>query len=106
MINIIIISIDRFPMKMLLHLLLVIFSSAQVLLMVSSTGDYSRNQEHVWYYLFLNSAADYNGVDFPKKFQVSDISTLVQLVNTSVSNYYALANDNMIEDYYPEYLSK
>ena len=35
-------DIDKFPLKLIIHILLVVFTSLQVSLMVTQTGDYSR----------------------------------------------------------------
>ena len=46
--------VDHFPWKLLIHLILILLSSAQVIMIMEYTGDYSRRAEVHWLHTFLD----------------------------------------------------
>ena len=104
--------VDRFPWKLLIHILLIILSSAQVLILVDRTGDYSRIQEVQWIHIFLNGSVSFmiGMIQFVQQdiqtegltsryMYIYDLHTLSDFVNQSVQSYYNIESKDTIEEY-------
>jgi hypothetical protein len=80
---------NRFPYKMIIHMLLLIFTTCQVVLKVSESNKYSRSQERFLYNMFIDEsdkrATDYNKIAY--LYTAEDIKNHVQ---TSISNFFNL----------------
>ena len=57
---------NRFPWKMLLHIVIVMLATLQVIMIINSSGSYSRRFEKSFYFLFMDSEVDYTDKDFPR----------------------------------------
>jgi len=47
-------KLDRFPWMMIIHILLLIFTTSQAILIVGNKTQYSRSQERIFYNLFID----------------------------------------------------
>lgn len=79
--------VDRFPWKFLIHILLVIGCTAQVLFLNVSEGKHFRSHELVFYNQFFKEDL-YTDIGFERFQNIFTLDELVQLVNTSVTNYF------------------
>jgi len=82
-------KLGRFPYKMIVHLLLVIFTTLQVVLIVAETNKISRTHERFLYNMFIDDSdkrsMDYNRMAY--LFSVDDVKTHV---GNSLRNFYSL----------------
>lgn len=88
---------DKFPWKLVIHILLVILSTAQVVLMVIPNGQYSYNQYTIWNKLFCNLEAGPEDTEITNSFHLFSIADINSFVNITVEviliqNYYHVNN--------------
>ena len=87
----------RFPWKLIIHILLVIGTAAQAILILSSTTQYSRSQERIFYDNFL-SEVNKNDLSFNrfaylftledlKKSVLSSLDVIKNYLNIKILNY-------------------
>jgi hypothetical protein len=86
----------RFPWKMVFHILLVIATTAQAILIISKTTEYTRAQERFIYNNFI-SDSDKTQVDYPRMLYLYSISQLKSHLNNSISNYYNIKDVSLEE---------
>lgn len=83
----------RFPWKLIIHVLLVIGTAAQAILILSSTTQYSRSQERIFYNNFV-SEVDKNELSFKRFMYIFSLEELISSVNNSlavsINKYYKL----------------
>lgn len=88
---------NRFPTKLTLHILLLILTSTIVSVSVQESQSQLRAQQYVWYKKFLLNA-DGEDVpvmdDFNREKRIFTVDDLKGFVNTSLTNYYAMASSN------------
>lgn len=94
---------NRFPFKLILHALLVIFTSMTMQAQVVPNQLMLRSQQNIWYRKFLlNGANDSVPTmdDFNRVKLIFNTKELVDFVDTSLANYYQLfANKSHFENY-------
>ena len=78
----------KFPMKMFAHIALVIFTTLQVVLLVSQTNQYFRAQEQIINDMFIGSSNKLKKLYTPKQVR--------QLVIDSVKHFYSI-NEHSLE---------
>jgi hypothetical protein len=79
----------RFPTKMIVHLLLVIFTTCQAVLIVAEHNKYSRSQERFLYNMFIDSD-DKRQVDYNRVAYLYSVEDVKNHVRGSVNNFYGL----------------
>lgn len=75
---------DRFPWKLVIHILLVILTTCQVVLMVIPNGQYSYNQYIIWNKLFCNLEASSEDTDVTNSFNLFSIEDIRGFVDITV----------------------
>jgi hypothetical protein len=90
---------NRFPWKMMLHIVLLMVVTAQIILIIDHSGGYSRSEEAFFFDRFLNEDADYNEVDFQKDRYFYSIEDLRDFVKESIDNYYGIEDSDAFEKY-------
>lgn len=84
---------DNFPWKLLVHIIVLIFSSAQIMLIVNFTGLYSRSSHRVWLTQFFDEEIEINTLDYDDVKFFYDISEFRDHIQKSVENYYAIGTE-------------
>ena len=84
---------NKFPWEMFIHICLVLVASTQVLLFVASIGGYSRNDQNVFFKLFLDEGITMEEVKNPvlyKYFYTTDElkEHINQSFNTAILNIF------------------
>lgn len=74
----------RFPWKMILHFLLVIGTSAQAILIINGTTQYTRAQERIFYDNFVGEI-DKTALDYDRYAYIFNIQELRDSVKSSVT---------------------
>ena len=75
---------DKFPWKLVIHILLVILTTSQVVLMVIPNSQYSFNQYVIWIKLFCNLNAGQDDTDVSNSFNLFSIKDVNTFVNATV----------------------
>lgn len=88
----------RFPWKMILHFLLVIGTSAQAILIINSTTQYTRAQERIFFDSFVDEI-DKTDLDYSRYTYLFNIQELKDSVtkSVSVSKYNRLISIKLIK---------
>ncbi|CAG9325808.1 unnamed protein product [Blepharisma stoltei] len=97
-----------FPWAMVIHLLLVLFASCQVVLIINSSALYSYSQLMLWNQLFLNKDVQGSDTSLSYTFTLFRINKLQSYVQETVEKYYDI-NSHAIDNYsfkYNEYGDK
>lgn len=79
-----------FPWGFLFHILVLLATTAQVLLVINNLGVYSRSQQHIWYHLFQGNGAESNDVVFNPNRHLFTISSLTEHIQHCVDTYFGL----------------
>lgn len=96
---------NRFPYKLMLHILLLILMSILVSTVVSDSQSQLRAQQFVWYSKFILNDEDDDPVpvmdDFNREKRFFTVDDLKEFVNTSLNNYQDMKDDpdNEFEEY-------
>lgn len=75
---------DRFPWKLVIHVLLVILTTAQVVLLVLPNGQYSYNQYIIWNKLFCNLDAESSDTEVTNSYNLFDIQSVNSFVSKTI----------------------
>ena len=89
---------NRYPKKMLIHMMLIFLTSLQVLVTIHSDTNYSRTHSLVLDRLFLTPEGESDDLSERRTRNIFTIQELTNFVNQSVYNYYHL-NDFSLEKY-------
>jgi len=90
---------NRFPWKMMVHIVLVMVVTTQIVLVIQSSGGYSRSEEAFFFQTFLNDQAEYNGVDFEKNRNFYSINEVREFINKSIDSYFNIEEADTFEVY-------
>jgi hypothetical protein len=82
-------KLGRFPYKMIVHILLVIFTTFQVVLIVGETNKISRSQERLFYNMFIDDS-DKRSLDYDRMAYLFSVDDVKEHVRNSVNNFYSL----------------
>jgi hypothetical protein len=88
----------RFPWKLLIHLLLVLLTSLQVVLILIPLNTYSISQMTLWNKLFLNPNADSDDTSLVFSFNIFSIKDLEDYILT-VNQVYFNLNEYTVDEY-------
>ena len=86
----------KFPWIFINHLLLAILGACQIIFILSKITDYSRQQQRLFYKLFLNDS-DMEGVDgdYDKKKYIYSIEELKSYISNSVDNFFTIKDKSL-----------
>lgn len=93
----------KFPWKLVVQLLLITFTTCQVIFIVNRSTTYSYNQYTLWNKLFLNKDVQGSDTTITNSYNIFGINSLKNFVQETVDNYYDI-NSVTIDDY--KYLYK
>jgi len=85
----------------MLHVLLIVVCTAQVILVIGSTGAYARADQNLFFTLFLDEGIETEDPDAQKYTNIFNIQKLAGFARKSLDNYFSLQNDadNYFESY-------
>lgn len=83
----------RFPWKLIIHLLLLIGTSAQAMLILGNTTKYTRAQERIFYDNFLDEV-DKSTLEFSRYAYFFTIGDLKDSISKSISNFYSFKENS------------
>lgn len=86
-------SFGKFPYLLLFNILLVIFSSIQILIVINSNTNYKRRQERILYKKFLNNEDQETEIN--RFYYLQSISELKEFIKLSIENYYKFSHNNI-----------
>ena len=75
------IAYGRFPWKMLVHVVLVMFVTFLIIWSVETTGGYSRSELLIFYRMFVDDGIEVNAVDFETTKYFYNLSEVTDFVN-------------------------
>lgn len=84
----------RFPWKMIIHILLVIATTAQAILIIANTTKYTRSQERLFYNIFV-SDSDKTSIDYPRMTYLYSVYELREHVSSSIESFYNFQADSL-----------
>lgn len=79
---------------MIAHILLVIFTTCQILLIVGEKNKFSRSQEHLIYNMFLDQS-DKRDVDYSKIAYLYNLQDIKNHVNESLRNFFFIKEKSL-----------
>ena len=90
---------NKFPYKLFIHSLLVVFTSLQILFLMKSKTTFTRSQERLFYDAFVSESdrTDYPYPRFKHLFTVNDVR---QHVKNSVKNFYLFPGNSLEQVYF------
>eukprot|EP00344_Euplotes_crassus_P009399 CAMPEP_0197016180 /NCGR_PEP_ID=MMETSP1380-20130617/77239_1 /TAXON_ID=5936 /ORGANISM="Euplotes crassus, Strain CT5" /LENGTH=154 /DNA_ID=CAMNT_0042442733 /DNA_START=6 /DNA_END=466 /DNA_ORIENTATION=+ len=92
---------NHFPYKLVAHILLMIICTAQVILVIGSSGSYSRSQQNLFYRLFLDDEFESEDPATEKIVHEFSLTEFSGKVRTYLDNYYSLGEE--VNDYFEDY---
>ncbi|CAI2359815.1 unnamed protein product [Moneuplotes crassus] len=93
------IKFNKFPWTLMFHILLLLSTFAQIMLIISSIAIYFRSQETVWRRVFGEEVLEDNQVEFLPVYNFYTLSDLSEHINKSVHAYF-----NLNQQYYTHIL--
>lgn len=93
---------DRFPWKILIQALLVIFTTTETLLVVNRVTSYSYSQYLLWNKLFLNLDVDGSDTAITNSYNLFSINDVISFVQGTSSKYYHI-NKHTVDNYSHEH---
>ena len=83
----------------MIHILLVVFVTFQILLLISTSAGYSRSQLAVFYKIFFDPGIDVSLVNFETNKYFYNINEALEFINKWVDTYYNLEKSDSFEKY-------
>ena len=93
---------DRFPWKIIIQALLVIFTTTEALLVVNQITTYSYSQYLLWNKLFLNKNVQGSDTTITNSYNLFSIKEVIDFVQSTANVYYHI-NSHTVDDYSYEY---
>jgi hypothetical protein len=93
---------DKFPWKLMIQVLLVVFTTIQAVVVVNTIANYSYSQYLLWNKLFLNqdvSASDTSIINYYNLFSMGEV---ISFINNTANIYYNI-NENTVDTYSYDY---
>lgn len=88
----------KFPWKLVIQMLLVLFTTCQIIFIVNRSTTYAYNQYILWNKIFLNKDVQGSDITITNSYNIFGIHSLVDYVQETVDNYYDI-NSKTIDDY-------
>ncbi len=79
---------------MIVHILLVVFTTIQIILIVGEKNNFSRSQEHLIYNMFLDQS-DKRDVDYAKIAYLYSLEEIRNHVNNSLNNFFMIKEKSL-----------
>ena len=92
----------RFPWKLVIQILLIVFTTSQALLVVNQSTTYSYSQYTLWNKIFLNKNVQGSDTTITNTYNIFGISSLTSYIQSTVDSYYDI-NSHTIDDYLYKY---
>lgn len=89
----------KFPWKLVIHILLLVFTSAQAVLILGSLTQYTRAQERIFYDKFVGEV-DKNSLEFSRYAYIFTVEELKSSVTNSINNFYSIKDSSFEEVQY------
>lgn len=86
-------AFGKFPFLLLLNILLVIFSTIQILIVINTSTNYKRRQERILYKKFLNN--EDQETETNRFYYIHSLNELKEFLKLSVQNYYNFSHNNI-----------
>jgi len=90
---------NKFPFKMVVHILLSLVITGQVFLLINYNAFYSETVMRRLFTLFFDEEMELDGVDYIREQYFYDIDSVREQVNTMIENYSELEDMDNIEKY-------
>lgn len=87
---------NRFPWKFLLHIIMIIITTFQVLYVTTYSSNFAYNARLYWNFLFM-TAPDGTIMDVGQPIYLYTTTSMIDFVQNTVDNYYAL-NSTVVFD--------
>lgn len=84
----------KFPWKMLIHIMLILATTMQAIVVINATTDYCRGQERVYYNIFI-SDSEKEDPDYPRVNYIYSITQLREHLSWSIENYFKLSENSL-----------
>jgi hypothetical protein len=84
----------RFPWKMIIHIFLVIVTTAQGIMTIAGTTQYTRAQERLFYNFFV-ADSDRTDLDYSRKTYLYSVSQLRDHLKLSLGNFYNIQSESL-----------
>lgn len=84
----------RFPWKMIIHIFLVIVTTAQGIMTIAGTTQYTRAQERLFYNFFV-ADTDRTDLDYSRKTYLYSVSQLRDHIKFSLGNFYNIQSESL-----------
>ena len=84
----------KFPWKMLIHIMLILATTMQAIVVINSTTDYCRGQERVFYNNMI-SDSDKEDPDYPRVNYIYSISQLREHLRNSLTNFFEFKENSL-----------
>lgn len=94
----------KFPWKLIIQILLVLFTTCQTLLIVNQSSEYSYSQYTLWNKLFLNRNVQGSDTSITNSFYIFSSGHLQSYILENIEKYYDI-NSHTIENYHYDYNS-
>lgn len=88
----------KFPWKLVIQILLMIFTACQVLIIINDSTSYSYNQYTLWNKIFLNKDVEGKDTSIANTFNIYGSTQLKSYIKQTVDNYYDI-NSHTIDNY-------
>lgn len=92
---------NNFPWKMLIHIFLIIVATAQVVLVIGTSGGYSRSDQNVFYTLFMDEGMELEDPDVQRVMYLYNIEEFKNKVKESLDTYFGIEEES--DDYFETY---
>jgi len=84
---------NEYPAKFLIHIIVLVLSTAQILLIVNYTGAYARSAQRVWLKQFFDEEIELSELDYDYQKFLYQLDELREVVHDSVENYYEIGSE-------------
>ncbi|OMJ67754.1 hypothetical protein SteCoe_35005 [Stentor coeruleus] len=88
----------KFPWKIIIQILLIVFTSCQTLLVINQSTMYSYNQYTLWNKVFLNRDVEGSDTSITNSYSIYRINQLLTVIQQTVERYYDI-NSQTIDNY-------
>lgn len=93
-----------FPWKMLIHTLLIVMVTAECLLVVQPEAEFAGSISDQLNQLFLTTDPDgYDPPEIGSRVMLFNIPEVTDYVNRTVTNYFDIKSDEILNEFYPAY---
>lgn len=83
-----------------MHIALTFFVTAQIVLIVDTSGGYSRSEMLNFYRMFIDNEMNIGGQDLDTRRYFDNITEVTEFVNGWIETYYSIEDSEKLEKYY------